>query len=285
MINVPVTIVCPTHKGSKKLPKLLKSIFSNKVIPNEIIICGTSKNDFKYIKKKKNIKLLISSVASQSYQRNLAVKESKNQIIIQCDDDLILDKNFVNKMFEHFKNSKNEKKIVSASILTSNNFHQSIRWNRLFRNNLVFKSIIFFLNKLKKPKNMSIISSGRIAPLLPKKFLKKKDKSLKPLENNEWLCSTICFNKRYYSNNYSKTKVKKSFYEDVIFTHSLYKKKFNLILDPNIIAYHPIKKKSDLISFWKTIPVHFEIVRKFNKSYFMFFIDIFLFSIIYIFSK
>lgn len=285
MIKVPVTIVCPTHKGSKRLPKLIKSIYSSKVIPNEIIICGTGKKDFKFLKKRKNVKFIVSDLANQSHQRNLAIKESKNEIIIQCDDDLILDKNFVKNMYKHFEKSKNEKKVVSASILTKNNFHQSIRWNRLFRTNLIFRYIIFFLNKFKKPRYMSIISSGRIAPILPEEFLLRKNKLLDLIEKNEWLCSTICFNKRYYLNNYSNIKTKKSFYEDVIFTHSLYKKNFNLILDPNIIAYHPIKKKSDLTSFWKTIPIHFEIVKKFNKSYILFFIDIFLFSLIYIFYK
>ena len=46
---VPITIVCATHNGAKRLPKLLNSILKNTHLPEQIIICGTSLSDFKFI--------------------------------------------------------------------------------------------------------------------------------------------------------------------------------------------------------------------------------------------
>lgn len=280
---VPISVVCPTHKGNKKLPKLINSILNNTVKPDEIIICGTNINDIKNLNHKK-IKFIVSPISNQSYQRKLAIKKSKNKLILQCDDDIVLEKTFFQKMYNHFKGDIDVKKIVSASILTRNNYHQSVRWNRLYNNNIIFKKLIYFLNNFKNVKYMSIISSGRIAPRLPKNFSNKSGKN-EILEGNEWLCSTICYNKKYYKNYYDINNAEKSYFEDVIFTHTLFKKNFNLVLDPNIIAYHPYKKKSDLKLFLKTIPVQYKIVRIFNKSIILFLIDIIIFLMIFSFAK
>ena len=284
-MKVPISLVCCTHNGKKKIPKLINSIIKNNHQPKEIIICGTSMNDVKNLNKKKNIKFLLSPIANQVYQRNLAIKKSKYELIIQCDDDIILEKSFIKKMYNHFKSNPFEKKIVSASIYTKNNLHQSIRWNNLYNKNYIFKFLINFLNGLKDFNYMSILSSGRIAPRLPFEYLKNNKRKKKILENNEWLCSTICYNKKYYKSDNSLKNYQKSFFEDVIFTHKLFKKKFNLILDPNIVAYHPYKKPSSFVLFLKTLPVQLHIVKKFDKSLFLFILDIMMLSFLYIFNK
>ena len=283
-MKLPISLICCTHHGKKKVPKLLNSILKNKWQPKEIIICGTDVDDIKYVKKKK-IKFLLSPVANQVYQRNFAIKKCKYEIIIQCDDDIILEKFFIKKMYNHFSKNPNEKKVVSASIRTKNNLHQAIRWNNLYNNRFIFRFLMRLLNGFKKVNYMSILSSGRIAPRLPIQFLKKNKKYKKILENNEWLCSTICYNKKFYFKNSIAKSSKKSFFEDVIFTHSLYKKKFNLILDPNIIAYHPYKEPSNFFLFLKTLPIQYQIVKKFNKSVFLFLIDVLLLSSLYIFNR
>ena len=105
---VPISVVCPTHKGNKKLPKLINSILNNTVKPNEIIICGTNINDIKGLNQK-GIKFIVSSISNQSYQRKLAIKKSKNQLLLQCDDDIILEKEFFKKMYDHFKEDIKER--------------------------------------------------------------------------------------------------------------------------------------------------------------------------------
>jgi hypothetical protein len=188
-------------------------------------------------------------------------------------------------MYNHFKKSPYEKKIVSASIYTKNNFHQSIRWNNHYNKNYIFKFLINFLNGFKKVNFMSILSSGRIAPRLPFEYLKNNKTKKKILEHNEWLCSTICYNKKYYFKNKYLSDYKKSYFEDVIFTHTLFRKKFNLILDPNIIAYHPYKKPSNYRLFLETIPVQYKIVKKFNLSLILFFLDVTILSLSFILNK
>ena len=104
---LPITIVCATHNGQKKLPKLINSIYKNTFWPKEIIICGTSKLDFKLINqskiKKLNIIKILSTVKNQKIQRDLAIKKVRTKLIAQCDDDLELDTNYLENSYKHFR--------------------------------------------------------------------------------------------------------------------------------------------------------------------------------------
>ena len=278
----PISVVCASHKGRERIPKFINSIFNNNCWPNEIIICGTSKRDFDYIPKKKYpglfIKTFVSKIKNQNYQRQMAISHTKkNNIIMQLDDDLILKKNYINLMFSHFRNEK-KKKIVSATILIkpraniTNTIVQSHRWNHNFYSNFLFRFVLLFFNLGKKIKYYSILSSGRICPLLPKNFIKKK----KLLSNLEWTNSSICYQKSALkdSNKNLFFNEKKSYYEDVIFTHSLYKKGYNIIMDPKIVAYHPFLESINFIDYIKTIKKQFFIVKYFKKNYFFFICDV-----------
>ena len=50
--KINVSVVCATHKGSKKLVNLILSIYNNKIWPKEIVVCGTSNRDLKYVNSK-----------------------------------------------------------------------------------------------------------------------------------------------------------------------------------------------------------------------------------------
>ena len=130
---------------------------------------------------------------------------------------------------------------------------------------------------------MSILPSGRICPYLPKSFINKKH----VLKNIEWTNSLIFYHKSalLYSNNYHTKKNEKSFYEDVIFSHNLYRKGFKLQIDPKLRAIHPYYKQLDVNTHLKTIKKQFYIVRRFNKNYFFFTLDIILATIFLIFRK
>lgn len=287
---VPITIVCATHNGAKRLPKLLNSILKNTHLPEQIIICGTSLSDFKFINllkyKKLNIKKIISKIKNQKYQRDLAIKSVTTNIIAQCDDDLELEINYLKKSYDHFKYKKNSKKIVSAAILFKNHNHQAIRWNNAFYSTKIYRIILFLLNVGSKLKYMSILSSGRIIPLLPKEFL-IKNKKTKIINNLQWVCSTIIYTKSAINDAffYIPEEGKKSYFEDVFFSHSLYLKNYDLMIDRSIIAYHPITQKTDLDIYLKTIKSQLKIVNVFKKSKIMFYIDVFVFLIIFIFLK
>jgi len=279
--KLPLSIVCASHNGREKLPKLIDSIYHNKCWPKEIIICGTSRNDFDLINtqeyKKLNIKKLVSKIKSQKYQRKKAQNCVKNNIILQLDDDLVLKNNFIEQMFGHFRNN-NEKKVVSALILIKTkkkrSIAQSYRWNYFFYTNFILQIVLRLFNFGRKIKYYSILPSGRICPLLPKKFYNSK----KVISGIEWTNSTICYEKSAIKDAVSDIdlKEKKSYYEDVIFSHSLYKKGYKLLIDRNIVAYHPEFESLNIKEHLKTLKAQFFIVRNFKKSYILFFLDLLL---------
>lgn len=284
------SVVCASHNGKNKIPNLIDSIKKNSLLPNEIIICGTSKKDLSKLDKidikKLNIKFVLSRKKNQSYQRKLAIEKTKNEIIFQLDDDLYVDKDYFKNMSKHFKKNPGRKQIISAAILFKNHTHQAIRWNNAYYSNFFFRIILKLLNFGHDLKYMSVLRSGRIIPMLPKAFLKinKKHKEDKIINNLEWVCSTIAYNKKFYKVGYKfSTNQKKSYYEDVFFTHSLYKEGFNLCIDRDCVAYHPLTNPTNFKIFKETIFSQFHIVKYFKKSYILFFFDVLIFSIIHIF--
>ena len=58
------------------------------------------------------IKMIITK-EKPNFQRNLGINKSKNTLIIQSDDDVILSKNFIINLYKHFEKNKKNKKIVS----------------------------------------------------------------------------------------------------------------------------------------------------------------------------
>ena len=103
---------------------------------------------------------------------------------------------------------------------------QAYRWKLYFRSNLYFRFLLRFFNYGKKIKYMSVLPSGRICPYLPKSFINKKY-SFKKL--GMVLNSLICYHKSaldYYKNTNNINLTENSFYEDVIFSHSLFHKGF-----------------------------------------------------------
>jgi GT2 family glycosyltransferase len=287
--KLPLSVVCASHNGREKLPKLIDSIYHNKCWPKEIIICGTSRNDFDLINtqeyKKLNIKKLVSKIKSQKYQRKKAQNCVKNNIILQLDDDLVLKNNFIEQMFGHFRNN-NEKKVVCALILIKTkkkrSIAQSYRWNYFFYTNFIFRIVLRLFNFGRKIKYYSILPSGRICPLLPKKFYNSK----KVISGIEWTPSTICYEKSAIKDAAINIDLKeqKSYYEDVIFSHSLYNKGYKLLIDRNIIAYHPEFESLNIKEHLKTLKAQFFIVRNFKKNYILFLLDI-LFSTFYLLIK
>jgi cellulose synthase/poly-beta-1,6-N-acetylglucosamine synthase-like glycosyltransferase len=287
--KLPLSVVCASHNGREKLPKLIDSIYHNKCWPKEIIICGTSRNDFDLINtqeyKKLNIKKLVSKIKSQKYQRKKAQNCVKNNIILQLDDDLVLKNNFIEQMFGHFRNN-NEKKVVCALILIKTkkkrSIAQSYRWNYFFYTNFIFRIVLRLFNFGRKIKYYSILPSGRICPLLPKKFYNSK----KVISGIEWTPSTICYEKSAIKDAVINIDLKeqKSYYEDVIFSHSLYNKGYKLLIDRNIIAYHPEFESLNIKEHLKTLKAQFFIVRNFKKNYILFLLDI-LFSTFYLLIK
>lgn len=282
-----VSLVIASHNGKKKLPKLINSIKNNTLYPKEIIICGTSKKDISLINKKElkllNVNFILSKIKNQIIQRKRALKQISQEYVLQLDDDITLENNFFHNLSFHIK--KEKKKVITMSLVIIPGLkEQAYRWNLYFRNNFYFRTLLKFFNFGKKIKYMSILPSGRICPYLPKSFVNKKY----ILKNLEWTNSLILYHKSalsYVDHTYQIKKNEKSFYEDVIFSHGLFKKGFKLQIDPKLRAIHPKFNQLDIYTHLRTIKTQYYIVKKFNKNYIMFVLDIFLATIFLLIRK
>lgn len=280
---INISVVCATHKGSKKIKNLISSIYKNNVYPNEIIICGTNNLDLQYIPKNiikyLNIKFILSKKKNQVIQRNIAIKNVSSDFILQIDDDVTIRENFFQNLTKYTLTNKDKKEIVSALIIQNDRSLQAGTWNSVYKKYLIFRMILFILNKFKKIKEYSILESGRCVP-----YIKNYDKKFQGnIKNAEWLCSTVLYHKnclKYVKkiNQYSK----KAYYEDVLFSHQLYRNKYKLLIDVNVIGIHDNQPYTSTSIYFKTLLTQFELVKFFNKSKFLFFIDVTIFTFIHI---
>ena len=100
---VKISIICASHNGKYKLPKLIESISNGYYIPEEIIIVTTSLSDCLFLNKKISnkikLKFFISKKKNQIYQRKLGIKKTKNNLILQVDDDVLFYKDTLKNFF------------------------------------------------------------------------------------------------------------------------------------------------------------------------------------------
>ena len=101
--------------GTNKLIKTLNSLNSGSFKPDEIIVCVPTSSKL-IINKDKflNVKIIFSKIMGQVYQRSLAINESKNEIIFQLDDDMILDKYCLEKLLIAYR-KKNQGNVFGSS--------------------------------------------------------------------------------------------------------------------------------------------------------------------------
>ena len=280
-----LSVVCATHNGSKKIKNLIFSVNNNYVLPKEIIICGTSISDLKYIPKnilrKLNIKFIYSHKKSQIIQRITAINYSVSDYILQIDDDVVIKPNFFLNISKYVSmKSDINKKVVSALIVQRNKDLQAGTWNTIYKKYLLFRLLVLLLNKGKEIKEYSMLNSGRCVP-----FIKGFDKKLtKNIKNVEWLCSTILYHRNSRLNiKIPKQNTDKAYYEDVFFSHQLYKKKYKLLIDVSVIGIHDNQPYTSISTYFKTLSTQYDIVKIFKKSKTFFFLDVVVFTMIHLF--
>ena len=281
--KVDISIVCASHKGLKKIPKLLDSIYANTYHPYEILICVTDIADTldisDFIKKNLNIKVIISNEFNQIKQRTNAINRSKSNYILQLDDDLILDSYAIENYWINIKSSLKPKKLVIGGYVTlPNKKHQSYRWYQHYNNNIFFRKILYLLNKFNLIKPMTVVESGRIIPLtneLPKNTRLKC----------QWLNSSILYHKDVDRLNYDIKFKNKAYFEDVFFSYNLYKLNYTLILDSSIILYHPFIEQTNLNVYLDSVFYQFKFNLFYKLSKFLFLLDFLLFTTYYILKR
>ena len=100
-----VSIIICTYKRKKWLENLLESISRQSIIPDEILIVDASKETIEYsLPIELNIKIIESDRMQLTYQKNIGLDQARGDIIFFLDDDLLLEKNYVEETLKVFNN-------------------------------------------------------------------------------------------------------------------------------------------------------------------------------------
>ena len=284
-----LTIVCASHNGVNRIPLFLDSIQKNIVNPKEVIICGTHESDISSVSEelliKNNVSFIVSEFANQIYQRNLALSKVNTAYILQLDDDLILDSNAIGNYCRHFSSPGSNKKVVCGFPLLPNGQHMSFnRVKKLYQSSKFIRLFFKIINGFEELRNMSILKSGRIFPLVL-----DGQENIEP----EWLHSCLMFHKDAIGKKPSPSSENnnkgKGYYEDVFFTLSLRKKGFKLILDEDIRMTHPYTLSIKPRDYINTIYRQKKLLESTDGSYLLFYLDVFasfcFYTILHIKSK
>ena len=103
-----VTIYIPAYNAEETIEKSIISILNQKFTVDEIIVVDdcSKDNTNEIIKKYKNIKLIRNDKnMGLGYNRNLAIKNSKNNIIASIDADVEIDENWLYELHGKIINS------------------------------------------------------------------------------------------------------------------------------------------------------------------------------------
>lgn len=135
--KLPISVVIPTMNRIKSLTRTISCLLSKSYIPNQIIIIdqSTSRSDREYIKKYLfKYEYLIDviykeqSFASSTKARNDGVSLCKNDIIIFSDDDVDVNDDTLQNLYEFML----DKNIAMVAGINENSKHSNSKWGYLF---------------------------------------------------------------------------------------------------------------------------------------------------------
>ncbi|HWA51921.1 MAG TPA: glycosyltransferase [Patescibacteria group bacterium] len=133
MAVLKVSLCITTFNEEKSIKKLLDSIILQTRKPDEIILVDGGSTDEtisiinSYKNKLKNLKLIVYTSASISKGRNLAVKNSKKEVIAMTDAGCVCDKNWLKNITEPFKNKSTSVVAGFYKMTGKSKFQQSLK--------------------------------------------------------------------------------------------------------------------------------------------------------------
>ncbi|WP_175060130.1 glycosyltransferase [Thermococcus sp. 2319x1] len=101
MNKLPVSLICTVKNEEESIRELLDSMLNQVALPDEIIIVdgGSTDNTVQiireYIRRGAPIKLIVKEGANIAEGRNIAIRNSRNDIIASTDAGCVLDKNWI----------------------------------------------------------------------------------------------------------------------------------------------------------------------------------------------
>jgi len=112
--KISLSVIIATKDRFKDIKICVENIINQSVIPSTIIIVDASKKSGVYEILKDDFNnndiqfLYIRSKPGLAYQRNLGINENRNDFILFLDDDVTLDKYYIEEMIAYFENVNNE---------------------------------------------------------------------------------------------------------------------------------------------------------------------------------
>ncbi len=143
-MNYKVTIYIPAFNAEKTIEDSIKSIQNQSLAFDEIIVVddNSSDNTNEIVKKFHNIKLIKNSKnMGLGFNRNLAIKNSKNEIVAGIDADVVLDKFWLENILKNFEK---DEIIMTGGKMIEKNFNNKFNsWrSRYYSQNWGDKNIL-----------------------------------------------------------------------------------------------------------------------------------------------
>lgn len=246
-----ISIVIPTRNRSESLMKLLHSIFCQTRLPQEVIVVDDSDDDETSKLVKENYNLFLSKGTLLKYlrgdeenrsisaARNLGATKSTGEIVFFMDDDVILDKKYVEeilKVYEEYPMTKGAQGYIVNDVYAFQNFK-----------NFVLNSTkkVFLLDHFEK--NKCTLQWGLTYPYSPDGIIEC-----------EWLHgSNMSFKKEVLKGfRFDENLKRRSIGEDVELTSKIHKRyPHSLFMNSQAKLFHmQTPKKVDKYVIYSSVP-------------------------------
>ena len=108
---VPITVIIPTYNRTKVLFDTIESILSGIAVPDEVIVVDqtipeTIYPEILFSRYGSKLKIVREKIPSLTRSRNIGLDMAKNDIVLFCDDDVLLDRHSIEKLYCDMQNSK-----------------------------------------------------------------------------------------------------------------------------------------------------------------------------------
>jgi hypothetical protein len=158
---IPYSVIIPTI-GRADINLVIENLFMSTFPPSEILLCVPDNNSIKEKFNDLRVKIIICNIYNQVKQREHGVENSKFEVILQLDDDVIVSKNTIENLFYFlndnnalapvyfFNNDKN--KIIHSEGLSFDTSLNSLVKNILYK---IFHNLEFGVKKSGKVSKLS----------------------------------------------------------------------------------------------------------------------------------
>ena len=224
-----VSVVVCTLNREKELENFLRTFRNQTFKDYELII--VSNKSLKISK----VKIILQKGKGLPNARNHALKHLKGDIIIFFDDDVLLEKNYLEEVVKIFEGTP---EVGGVTGMITNSVDSDIKHGFFAKiMNLygrVFRISGFFANI---PKTGKVLSNGFTCS----NFNSKK------LQEIEWLSGcNMCYSRKAFETNgkFDEGLIGNAYYEDTDFSYRVFKKGFKLIYNPKAKLRHMVTPTS-----------------------------------------